>query len=178
MQEERRKGRHLIIFTRALGGWARACTLGKWRGNRGKDRGNADRESKEKEKRWRKRGLKDWKGSRQEEGEIVAREENTKKGERQESIKVLHCWKKKKTLPSATIGLTFLWDTYVSARLSIKIKNYKLLSSVTLLGVTTWIWATNKVMAVGDGSVTANFAVTALFSMVTYGLLVVLYRAF
>ena len=34
--------------------------------------------------------MKDWKGSRQEEGEIVAREENTKKGERQESIKVLH----------------------------------------------------------------------------------------
>ena len=30
------------------------------------------------------------------------------KGERQESIKVLLCWKKKKTLPSATIGLTFL----------------------------------------------------------------------
>ena len=117
-------------------------------------------ESKEKGKRWRKRGLKDWKGSRQEEGEIVAREENTKKGERQESIKVLHCWKKKKTLPSATIGLTFLWDTYVSARLSIKIKNYKLLSSVTLLGVITWIWVINEVTAVGDGSVTANSAVT------------------
>ena len=50
--------------------------------------------------------------------------------------------------------------TYVSARLSIKIKNYKLLSSVTLLGIIIWIWVINEVTAVGDGSVTANFAVT------------------
>ena len=69
-------------------------------------------------------------------------------------------FEKEKTLPSATIGLTFLWYTYVSASLSIKIKNYKLLSSVTLLGVITWIWMINEVTAVGDGSVTANFAVT------------------
>ena len=68
--------------------------------------------------------------------------------------------KKKKTLPSVTIGLTFLWYTYVSASLSIKIKNYKLLSSVTLLGIISWIWVINEVTAVGDGSVTANFAVT------------------
>lgn len=51
-------------------------------------------------------------------------------------------FEKEKTLPSATIGLTFLGGltkkstpTYVSARLSMKIKNYNLLSSVTLLGV-------------------------------------------
>lgn len=69
-------------------------------------------------------------------------------------------FEKEKTLPSATIGLTFLWYTYVSASLSIKIKNYKLLSSVTLLGVISWIWVINEVTAVGDGSVTANFAVT------------------
>ena len=50
--------------------------------------------------------------------------------------------------------------TYVSARLSMKIKNYNLLSSVTLLGVIIWIWVINEVTAVGDGSVTANFAVT------------------
>ena len=50
--------------------------------------------------------------------------------------------------------------TYVSARLSMKIKNYNLLSSVTLSGVIDWIWIINEVMAVGDGSVTANFAVT------------------
>ena len=62
-------------------------------------------------------------------------------------------FEKEKTMPSATIGLTFLWGltkksvlpllaltkkstpTYVSARLSMKIKNYNLLSSVTLLGI-------------------------------------------
>ena len=45
-------------------------------------------------------------------------------------------------MPSATIGLTFLGGltkkstpTYVSARLSMKIKNYNLLSSVTLSDV-------------------------------------------
>ena len=70
-------------------------------------------------------------------------------------------------MPSATIGLTFLGGltkkstpTYVSARLSMKIKNYNLLSSVTLSDVIAWIWIINEVMAVGDGSVTANFAVT------------------
>ena len=41
-----------------------------------------------------------------------------------------------------------------------KNKNYKLLSSVTLLGIISWIWVINEVTAVGDGSVTANFAVT------------------
>ena len=50
--------------------------------------------------------------------------------------------------------------TYVSARLSMKIKNYNLLSSVTLSGVIDWIWIINEVTTVGDGSVTANFAVT------------------
>ena len=50
--------------------------------------------------------------------------------------------------------------TYVSARLSMKIKNYNLLSSVTLSGVIDWIWIINEVTEVGDGSVTANFAVT------------------
>ena len=50
--------------------------------------------------------------------------------------------------------------TYVSARLSMKIKNYNLLSSVTLSGVIAWIWIINEVTEVGDGSVTANFAVT------------------
>ena len=50
--------------------------------------------------------------------------------------------------------------TYVSARLSMKIKNYNLLSSVTLSGIIIWIWVINEVTAVGDGSVTANFAVT------------------
>ena len=50
--------------------------------------------------------------------------------------------------------------TYVSARLSMKIKNYNLLSSVTLSGVIDWIWIINEVRTVGDGSVTANFAVT------------------
>ena len=70
-------------------------------------------------------------------------------------------------MPSATIGLTFLGGltkkstpTYVSARLSMKIKNYNLLSSVTLSGVIDWIWIINEVTEVGDGSVTANFAVT------------------
>ena len=58
-------------------------------------------------------------------------------------------FEKEKTLPSATIGLTFLWGltkksvipllgvTNKSASLPIKIKNYKLLSSVTLLDITT-----------------------------------------
>ena len=50
--------------------------------------------------------------------------------------------------------------TYVSARLSMKIKNYNLLSSVTVSGVIDWIWIINEVTEVGDGSVTANFAVT------------------
>ena len=50
--------------------------------------------------------------------------------------------------------------TYVSARLSMKIKNYNLLSSVTVSGVIDWVWIINEVVAVGDGSVTANFAVT------------------
>ena len=50
--------------------------------------------------------------------------------------------------------------TYVSARPSMKIKNYNLLSSVTLSGVIDWIWIINEVTTVGDGSVTANFAVT------------------
>ena len=50
--------------------------------------------------------------------------------------------------------------TYVSARLSMKIKNYNLLSSVTLSDVIAWIWIINEVTEVGDGSVTANFAVT------------------
>ena len=70
-------------------------------------------------------------------------------------------------MPSATIGLTFLGGltkkstpTYVSARLSMKIKNYNLLSSVTLSDVIAWIWIINEVTEVGDGSVTANFAVT------------------
>ena len=57
-------------------------------------------------------------------------------------------FEKEKTLPSATIGLTFLWVlskksvipllgvTNKSASLPIKIKNYKLLSSVTLLDIT------------------------------------------
>ena len=53
--------------------------------------------------------------------------------------------------------------TYVSARLSMKIKNYNLLSSVTLSGVIDWIWIINEVTEVGDGSVTANFAVTLPF---------------
>ena len=53
-----------------------------------------------------------------------------------------------------------LTPTYVSARLSMKIKNYNLLSSVTLSGVIDWIWIINEVTTVGDGSVTANFAVT------------------
>ena len=70
-------------------------------------------------------------------------------------------------MPSATIRLTFLGGltkkstpTYVSARLSMKIKNYNLLSSVTLSDVIAWIWIINEVTEVGDGSVTANFAVT------------------
>ena len=50
--------------------------------------------------------------------------------------------------------------TYVSARLSMKIKNYNLLSSVTVSDVIAWIWIINEVTEVGDGSVTANFAVT------------------
>ena len=50
--------------------------------------------------------------------------------------------------------------TYVSARLSMKIKNYNLLSSVTVSGVIDWIWIINEVTEVDDGSVTANFAVT------------------
>ena len=41
-----------------------------------------------------------------------------------------------------------------------KIKNYNLLSSVTLSGVIDWIWIINEVTEVGDSSVTANFAVT------------------
>jgi len=53
-----------------------------------------------------------------------------------------------------------LTPTYVSARLSMKIKNYNLLSSVTLSDVIAWIWIINEVTEVGDGSVTANFAVT------------------
>ena len=53
--------------------------------------------------------------------------------------------------------------TYVSARLSMKIKNYNLLSSVTLSDVIAWIWIINEVTEVGDGSVTANFAVTLPF---------------
>ena len=53
-----------------------------------------------------------------------------------------------------------LTPTYVSARLSMKIKNYNLLSSVTVSGVIDWIWIINEVTEVGDGSVTANFAVT------------------
>ena len=53
-----------------------------------------------------------------------------------------------------------LTPTYVSARLSMKIKNYNLLSSVTVSGVIDWVWIINEVVAVGDGSVTANFAVT------------------
>ena len=56
-----------------------------------------------------------------------------------------------------------LTPTYVSARLSMKIKNYNLLSSVTLSGVIDWIWIINEVTEVGDGSVTANFAVTLPF---------------
>ena len=56
-----------------------------------------------------------------------------------------------------------LTPTYVSARLSMKIKNYNLLSSVTLSGVIAWIWIINEVTEVGDGSVTANFAVTLPF---------------
>ena len=53
--------------------------------------------------------------------------------------------------------------TYVSARLSMKIKNYNLLSSVTVSDVIAWIWIINEVTEVGDGSVTANFAVTLPF---------------
>ena len=56
-----------------------------------------------------------------------------------------------------------LTPTYVSARLSMKIKNYNLLSSVTLSDVIAWIWIINEVTEVGDGSVTANFAVTLPF---------------
>ena len=64
MEEEQRKGMHIIIFTRALGG------RGHGRMHKGKDGGKGD---------WKIERLKDWKGRRQEEGEIVAREENTKK---------------------------------------------------------------------------------------------------
>ena len=56
-----------------------------------------------------------------------------------------------------------LTPTYVSARLSMKIKNYNLLSSVTVSDVIAWIWIINEVTEVGDGSVTANFAVTLPF---------------
>ena len=56
-----------------------------------------------------------------------------------------------------------LTPTYVSARLSMKIKNYNLLSSVTLSDVIAWIWIINEVTEVGDGSATANFAVTLPF---------------
>ena len=68
MEEEQRKGMHIIIFTRALGRRARAYAQGKGRGNTGKlkkiRKGNQNGNPKRR---------------RQEEGEIVAREENTKK---------------------------------------------------------------------------------------------------
>ena len=70
-------------------------------------------------------------------------------------------------MPSATIRLTFLGgrDFLVNPYLRVsqalyENKNYNLLSSVTVSGVIDWIWIINEVVAVGDGSVTANFAVT------------------
>ena len=74
---------------------------------------------------------------------------------------------KEKTMPSATIRLTFLGgrDFLVNPYLRVsqalyENKNYNLLSSVTVSDVIAWIWIINEVVAVGDGSVTANFAVT------------------
>ena len=59
--------------------------------------------------------------------------------------------------------------TYVSARLSMKIKNYNLLSSVTLSDVIAWIWIINEVTEVGDGSVTAILLSHCLFQWLLMG---------
>ena len=61
MEEEQRKGVHIIIFTRALGRRARAYAQGKGRGNTGKvkkmRKGNQNGNPKKKEKRTEEKGI-------------------------------------------------------------------------------------------------------------------------
>ena len=84
------RGTPYYIHTRVRRARPRAYAQGKGRENTGKvkkmRKGKQNGNPKKKKKGRRKRGLKDWKGRRQEEGEIVAREENTKKKGRDRSL--------------------------------------------------------------------------------------------
>ena len=63
-------------------------------------------------KGWRKRGLKDWKGRRQEEGEIVAREENTKKKGRDRSLLKFYTLGKRKNYAIRNNWINILRGTF------------------------------------------------------------------